>query len=153
MPEITHNIPKYIIVHHSAAITPNPQVSDINEWHKIRNFPISSLGYYVGYHYVIEKNGDLIQTRLDAEEGAHTIGQNTTSIGICLVGDFDVELPTDEQTATLGHLLLVLCDTYQLSMLRIQPHRQFANKSCYGKQLDSAWAQRVYLSALLPSLR
>lgn len=147
------NTPTKIIVHHSATSTPNPQFLDINEWHRLREFPKSSLGYFVGYHYVIEKNGDLKQARQDVEEGAHTIGENTSSIGICLVGNFDEETPTPQQISALGQLLLVICDTYKIPMAQIFPHRHFANKSCYGKKLCNEWAQLVYLSALLPSLR
>ncbi|MBZ4369940.1 N-acetylmuramoyl-L-alanine amidase, partial [Mycobacterium tuberculosis] len=78
---------------------------DIDLWHKERGFPVSSLGFYVGYHYVIEKSGNLLTARRESEIGAHTIGQNESSIGICLVGNFDVETPTQQQIATLGDML------------------------------------------------
>ena len=58
------NKPLFIILHHSGGTDANPledtsnqTVSDINEWHKERGFPVSSMGFHVGYQYVIEKDG------------------------------------------------------------------------------------------------
>lgn len=146
------NTPNKIIVHHSAASEPSPQFEAINMWHKERNFPLSRLGFYVGYHYVIEKNGDIRQARLDQEIGAHTIGENKTSIGICLVGDFDKEKPTQAQSITLGKLLVILCNTYKIATNDIYPHRAFADKSCYGLKLSDNWAQIVYINAVMSTL-
>lgn len=139
------NTPRKIIVHHTAAVGPLPQFSSINAWHKERDFPISSLGYYVGYHYVIEKDGQLRTARRESEIGAHTIGQNESSIGVCLVGNFDTEAPTAQQINTLGDLLAALCTRYLLTAEDIYPHRHFAAKSCYGSRLGDYWAARVYL--------
>lgn len=139
------NVPKKIIVHHSAADTPTPQFDAINEWHKERDFTLSELGFYVGYHYVIEKDGQLKTARREYEVGCHTIGENEQSIGVCLVGNFDVSDPTPQQLATLGDLLTSLCTRYSLDESEIFPHRAFAQKDCYGTRLGDHWAARVYL--------
>lgn len=115
---------QYIIIHHSAG---GGTVADINNWHKQRGFPKSELGYYVGYHYVIEKNGITIQTRLNDEIGCHTIGHNH-NIGICLIGNFEAERPTLEQYNSLWLLLDYLNkDVYV--------HQDFAATLCPGKHL------------------
>lgn len=139
------NSPRKIIVHHSAADSPAPQFDAINEWHKQRGFPLSSLGFYVGYHYVIEKDGNLRTARGEYEVGAHTIGENEHSIGVCLVGNFDVTDPTKQQIATLGDILTSICARYHLFEDDIKPHRSFKSTSCYGKRLNNHWAARVYL--------
>lgn len=139
------NTPRKIIVHHSAADAPDPQFLSINEWHKERGFTLSELGFYVGYHYVIEKDGSLKTARREDEIGCHTIGQNESSIGICLVGNFDVSMPTNAQIATLGDMLTSICARYRLDESEIYPHRTFAAKSCYGKKLSNHWAALVYL--------
>ena len=102
------NNPTKIIVHHSADITPTDQLNKINEYHKSRDFPLSSKGYYVGYHFLINHEGQLTQTRDFYDEGAHTRGLNFESLGICLEGNFSEELPTEAQKETLGRLLLDL---------------------------------------------
>lgn len=139
------NTPRNIIVHHSAAKNPTPQLDAINQWHKDRDFPLSQLGFYVGYHWVIEKSGEAVRTRFDTEIGAHTVGQNDQSIGICLAGNFDEESPTEAQTRALGTLLSHYCDILRLDEHNIFPHRAWKDTHCYGDNLDDNWAARVYL--------
>ena len=64
----------FIIVHHS--ITPRDQAPNraelgINRTHKARGFPKSSLGWYVGYQYILFGSGEIRQYRKDEEVGAH----------------------------------------------------------------------------------
>lgn len=139
------NTPRKIIVHHTAAESPTPQFEAIDQWHKERDFTLSELGFYVGYHYVIEKDGELRTARRENEVGCHTIGENERSIGICLVGNFNVSEPTPEQIGTLGDMLTSLCARYSLTEADIFPHRKFANKDCYGTKLGYNWAAKVYL--------
>lgn len=146
------NVPTKIIVHHDGVSRKFPSLDVVNEYHKGRGFPLSSLGFYVGYHYWIEKDGTLTQTRYGDEEGAHCTGENRTSIGIGLAGNFDEESPTEAQEKTLGRLLVTLCDEYALSAERIYPHRAFSNKTCYGSRLSDDWAGFVYLRAVAGNL-
>lgn len=137
--------PKQIIVHHDGVSRKGASFDIVNEYHRTKFFPKSSLGFYVGYHYWIERNGALRQARSDSELGAHTQGQNYTALGIGLAGNMDEELPTKEQVATLGQLLSRLCFTYSISHDCIFPHRKYAQKTCYGSKLSDAWAQGVFL--------
>ena len=38
-------------------------VPGVNEYHRGRDFPQSSLGYFVGYHYLIERDGRVSMPR------------------------------------------------------------------------------------------
>lgn len=148
------NKPSWIILHHSGgtdrdplADTSNQTFEDINEWHRLNpntnpGFP-SSLGYFCGYHYVIEKSGRLVQARSDFEGGCHTKGMNYASIGICIVGNFDSTLPSDAQIHTLWNLLDKLQQRYLIPSSKIVPHRVFAPKSCFGKNLGPIWGEEV----------
>jgi N-acetyl-anhydromuramyl-L-alanine amidase AmpD len=40
----------------------------------------------VGYHFIIERTGEVVETRRRHLVGTHTPGHNMDSIGICLVG-------------------------------------------------------------------
>lgn len=137
------NTPRQIIVHHSAAVAPTPQFDAIEEWHTARDFPKSSLGYHVGYHYVIEKDGTVRKARLDTDEGAHAKGANFHSIGICLVGDFDVEWPTDAQITALGALIETKQKEHNLPVDAIYPHRHVSPTGCYGSRLPDDWGRQV----------
>ena len=149
------NKPKWLIVHHSAvSYNKNPdQLEAINNYHRKKwNFR-SSLGYYVGYHYLISKLGKLTQTRADTDVGAHCREKmmNWRSLGICMEGNFDEEFPTKEQTNTLADLLRELKKRYNIPESRIVPHRHFAvnrwtgkpYKTCYGKNLRDSWAREL----------
>lgn len=133
---------EYIIVHHEAPpmVTNKPRFSVVNDLHKQQDFPISSMGFYCGYHYFIEKTGQVIQARKDDETGAHTKLWNEKSLGICLAGNFDFELPTKQQIEALTKLLK---EKYALYAVPIVPHRKFASKDCYGKNLSDDWAANL----------
>lgn len=100
---------------------------------------------YVGYHYLISHAGIVVKCRMDDDEGAHSKGINFESIGICLEGNFDEELPTEEQKSSLGKLLVELCQKYKLDVTDIYPHRAFRDTGCYGSKLDDSWARVLYL--------
>lgn len=147
------NNPKYIIVHHTGGTDTNPlqdssgfTFDQCNEQHKKSFNMISTLGYYVGYHYYISKDGTVKQARLDIDEGAHTIGYNSQSIGICLAGNFDATLPTDAQVKSLTTLLQQKATQYNVPLENIIPHRHFAKKTCYGNKLADNWASLLVMS-------
>lgn len=139
------NNPQKIIVHHTLVGGNGYQFKGVNNSHKQRNFKISSLGFYVGYQWFIEKDGTLIQARLETELGQHTTGENLSSIGICFAGNFDIELPTAAQITTYTKLVDEIFSRYPLiPRTAIFPHRMYANKSCYGNLLDDAWGRETY---------
>lgn len=141
-------IPKYIVVHHSAADAPDPQFEAINEWHRQRGFTASRSGKYVGYHVVIEKDGTVQRAREDLERDCDALGHNFDSLSVCLVGNFDKTDPTTPQILALGKLLADWCSKYTIHPTQIFPHRHFASKSCYGSRLENDWAAIVCLSQL-----
>lgn len=144
------NNPKYIIVHHTGGTDANPHADTshhtfgvVDGWHKkLWNFP-SSLGHYIGYHYFIDSRGKVTQGRAHNEVGAHCIGYNDKSIGVCLAGNFDVSLPTREQEEALRMLLVRLMSEEHIHIENIVPHRTFAKKTCYGSLLMDDWAQEL----------
>lgn len=149
---------KYIIVHHCGGIdsdplfdTSNQSFEVVNEYHRQKWDFKSALGYYLGYQYYIDKSGKVTQARLDEEEGAHTIGYNKESIGICLAGNFDLTMPTPEQIKSLRELLLKKKKEYNILASNILPHRHFANKSCYGRNLSEDWARSLTYEITQPA--
>jgi hypothetical protein len=145
--------PKYIIVHHS--ITPrdlNIELTQrsINTTHKNRGFPKSSLGFYVGYTYMIFGDGTVRQYRQDNEAGAHCreANMNFQSIGICVIGDFDRDpLPSEAQKTALGRLMREKMSQHSIPVENVYPHRRYAPyKSCYGGKLSNTWARDLILN-------
>lgn len=150
-----------IIIHHTGGTVSDPKADtshhtfeQVNEWHRMDpNVWLgyySSLGYSIGYHYFIDKEGKTTQGRAHTDEGAHTKGHNRTSLGICVAGNFDVTFPTKAQEDALKRLLLTLNDMYPNAP--IIPHRHFAQKSCYGSRLADSWAADLIKQKDAPSV-
>ncbi len=137
--------PNRIIWHHSANDSSEPQFMQINDWHKDRDFPLSSMGFYVGYHYVIEKDGTIKQARKETEIGAHDQGENINSIGICLAGNFNLKVPTLEQEISIARLIKEIRGRHNIPITRIEPHRYDDDTDCPGKLLKDNWAINQYL--------
>lgn len=130
---------KYLIVHHTAV----SRKKNSNQFTAVKQYHIKKGWGDIGYHYFIEPNGTVKKGRADHITGAHTIGRNHDSLGIALAGNFDEELPTPQQEEALRTLLQQLSVKYNVPTKRVVPHRSFANKSCYGKQLPDNWASNL----------
>ena len=65
-----------IVLHHSASPRETTNASMIRSWHLARGWND------IGYHRVIEADGQIMDGRPVQRRGAHAKGSNTTSIGI-----------------------------------------------------------------------
>lgn len=122
-----------IVIHHSATDKDKTTLKSIDNSHKKRWGAISSLGYYVGYHFVIDGNGEITQTRGFKERGIHTVGMNK-SIGICVIGNFEEQEPNTEQLLSLWFLL---DEIKKISNnVVVKQHKDFSATLCPGKNLS-----------------
>ena len=63
----------------------------------------------VGYHYYIERDGQLYPTRREDQVGIHARGYNANSIGICYEGGLDENgKPADTRTPSQKAALIAL---------------------------------------------
>lgn len=118
-----------IIVH--CAATPegkNFKAADIDRWHRERKMKC------IGYHYVVDLDGTLEPGRPESEIGAHCLGHNQYSIGVCYVGGLaaDGKTPKDTRTAAQKEALLALLNKLRAKYpnASIHGHRDFAAKAC-----------------------
>lgn len=118
-----------IIVHCTA--TPEGRsvsLADIDRWHRARGFN------GVGYHYVVFADGHVEAGRPEDRSGAHCLGHNAQSIGVCYVGGLakDCRTPRDTRTpkqrAALLELIARLCRRFPGAT--VHGHREFAAKAC-----------------------
>ena len=120
------NKAEVLVLHHSLSDFAGDQLYIINQYHKNQWEMKSTLGWYVGYHWLIEKSGKKVRCRNDWEEGVHAIGWNLKSIGICLAGDFTKEMPTKAQIESTRELV-------QLYKLPLRFHREVQDyRTCPG---------------------
>jgi len=138
------NFPEYLIIHHAGGSDKNPLLDTSNQTFKIiQDYHISKGWENIGYHWVIEKTGNIVAGRPENYHGAHTSNYNNKSIGIVLCGNFDVTLPTTAQTESLRKLLKEKMVQYNIPIEKIVPHRTFANKTCYGNKIKDDWARNL----------
>lgn len=127
--------PTKIIVHHSA--TPD---CDLVSWHAIERYHRQRGWSDIGYHAGIElARGDYLclYGRPELLPGAHTVGQNRSSLGFVFVGNYDSVEP-DRRMLVLAarRVLAPWCLRYGLTPNDIYPHRDFADKTCPGSKFD-----------------
>ena len=100
-----------IVVHCSATRCDRRfSVEDLIAWHDAR------FGF-TGYHYYITRDGQMYQTRHEQLVGAHAVGYNQHSIGVCYEGGLTpdgtpADTRTREQKAALNALLRSLKTDY-----------------------------------------
>jgi N-acetylmuramoyl-L-alanine amidase len=87
-------------------------------------------------HFGIELVGNHYETllgRLPNEVGAHCRGMNQHSIGICFVGNFDIEEPPDDQLVVGRKLIRFLMEVFDIPNEYVKGHCDFSQKSCPGR--------------------
>lgn len=146
-------IPVKIIFHHTADSTQAPQFAKIDIYHRRQGFPMSSLRYYVGYHYLIEINGNIKQARKSDEIGAHTRGENDGAIGIALAGNFNTHLPSESQKISAAALTKELMEEWKIPITKLEPHRKFGATDCPGKYLPDDWLAKNYIKYEINKIR
>lgn len=144
------------IIVHCAATRPSwwasksgaAQVREIKRWH-VTPKPGGRGWRDIGYHYLIDRKGNMHVGRPLGEVGAHVLGQNTGSIGICLIGghgsastDMFEDHFTEAQDGALQALILHLQKDY--GALTLHGHNEYANKGCPGFDVRTWWASRLH---------
>lgn len=102
-------------------------VSEIDRWHKARGMKC------VGYHWVIGLDGRVESGRNEADPGAHCVGHNGRSVGVCYIGGRDAngryaDTRTVAQRRALLRLIGELRERYPGA--RVYGHRDFAARVC-----------------------
>ncbi len=114
-----------------ADATPVERLQEVTRWH------VETNGWSdIGYHYLIDRGGQLLNGRRVSRAGAHVKGRNANSIGVALFGGFggvkDQSFQdnfTPEQGETLRRLIDSLQNEYGPG-LKVSGHHEYANKAC-----------------------
>lgn len=118
-----------LVIHHTATTTNNSPRS-IQQGH------MQNEGYAdIAYQFVIDKEGLIYEGRDITVRGAHTGGHNTGTIGIVLLGNFEIEEPATEQLCSLQRLSLYLKNLYGITHLAGHLDFQPDETVCPGQHL------------------
>jgi hypothetical protein len=80
------------------------RLSSIRDWRSYGVPEWAKRSAYVPYHYIIARNGEVIQYLPYDARGSHTAGVNSTSIGVGTFGDFRRSNPTAHQILSAKYL-------------------------------------------------
>jgi N-acetylmuramoyl-L-alanine amidase len=152
VPSIRANGWRWIVIHHSA--TPNGSAAAFDRMHKNKGWD------ELGYHFVVGNGSETGDGQVEVgprwrkqKWGAHAKTPdnkyNDFGIGICLVGNFDVNQPTWRQMNAVAKLVAHLQRTYNIPADRVIGHGTVrtiehvgTSTACPGRNLNVAQVRR-----------
>lgn len=137
----------HLVLHHTAFPTSGiggksleveaAHMRDIQRWHFDRGWAT------VGYHFVVSPTGRVFRGRPVDRLGAHVLGHNVGTVGICLMGDFELERPTRPALASLEHVRRRLVPGgAKAPLLGHRDHRGHETSACPGRNLERSTDNR-----------
>lgn len=95
----------------------------------------------IGYHLIIDRAGRVWEGRPLQWQGAHVRNHNEGNIGILVMGNFEVQKPTQAQLASLDRVVRTAKSQWKVAKKNLRSHREWedASTSCPGKHLQSQW--------------
>lgn len=119
-----------IILHHTAS----SQKTCEQYYPILRNEHVNKRGYEdIGYHYIIDYLGNVVECRYLGYQGAHCRGHNSHSYGIALIGNYEAKhVVTFAQYYALKNLLALIRDNNKLDYLHLYPHNKLGHTLCPG---------------------
>lgn len=128
---------QYIVLHHSHSESGN--LEEIDRVHR------RTLGWEgCGFHFVIGNGNGSQDGEIEASQrwklqkhGAHLSTKapavyNLRGIGVCLIGDFSVQRPTQKQLASARQLVKYLMRTYNIPAYRVVTHCEVTSDGQHG---------------------
>jgi len=82
--------------------------------------------------------------------GAHVAGHNTGTLGICFIGDFEEEEPTDQQISGGVQYIAGWCRKYGLTSEHVLGHKDFGGSVCPGRYFPLSAVRSMVANTLAP---
>lgn len=131
---------------HCSATGPDLDIgaAEIRQWHTDPK-PYGNGWADIGYHYVIRRDGSVEKGRDESVPGAHVLGHNKSSLGVCLVGGVDQNGKPDcnftrSQWGSLAALMLNITQRHPQAIVR--GHRDAdSGKDCPTFDAAAWWSQ------------
>lgn len=163
---------KVLAVHHTAIQVDGDKRSGTERVRALYAYHSNNRGWGdVGYHYLIDEDGKIYEGKSGGKYvvGGHAYCNNIGTIGVALLGNFEIEKPTQNQLKALQWLLEDLAETYDIDLdeqvthhgKKMEPivgHRDLVSTDCPGYYVYGALSQirdhaasgEVYASVKLP---
>lgn len=141
------HIPRYITIHHTGT-NQNPNRSAAEKLQALQNFSYTEgiLGDGVTpkkpwpdvpYHFYITVDGTVVEGREIQYQGDSNTYYNLDGHALIVVeGNFNIEKVKDIQYERLEQLVIALAKKYKISSENISGHKNYAETTCPGEDLD-----------------
>ena len=133
-----------LTLHHAACCSADDIEEGKDQVYWIQDFHQNGRGWNdIGYHFLVDRGGNIYQGRPETVIGAHVGGANTGNIGVCLLGCYHPpetsclqEITTESREAVVK-LFSWISDTYGQNPSLLLGHRDyFGTTACPG---DNVW--------------
>lgn len=136
---------RLLVVHHTAMEVDTDSRPPVERMRALYQYHAKNRGWGdIGYHYVIDETGQIYQGKAGGEYvvGGHTYCNNISTLGIALMGNFEVEKPSQAQIASLQWLIDTLSKEYDIDLSR--------NVVFHGKTIPPVVGHRDLISTACP---
>jgi len=135
-----------LTLHHAACCSADDLEEGKEQVYWIQDFHQNGRGWNdIGYHFLVDRAGNIYQGRPETVIGAHVGGANTGNIGVCLLGCYHppeascFQTITPESRQSIVELFSWVSDTYGQSPAVLLGHRDyFGTTACPG---DNIWIE------------
>ena len=135
-----------LTLHHAACCSADDLEEGKSQVYWIQDFHQNGRGWNdIGYHFLVDRAGNIYQGRPETVIGAHVGGANTGNIGVCLLGCYHppeascFQTITPESRQSIVELFSWVSDTYGQSPTVLLGHRDyFGTTACPG---DNVWIE------------
>lgn len=161
----TPTSPTHLIIHHSAGFSSAPDYKQVMTYYW--DFHVNTNGWDdIGYNWLIDPNGVIYEARGSNTLGAHFSCMNSNTLGICMIGNYVSQPPSDTAIESLLALLayeayqnnidpdgMSYHSTSQLNLYNISSHRDGNSATAPGSCPKGTVCPGDSLYALLPMIR
>ena len=117
-----------LVVHHTAGRAPRTELAELEEMRSIQRAHQARGWSDIGYNYVIMPSGRVYEGRGYGIRGAHTLNQNTNTIGVAFAGNYELAKPTRAQVASYNSLVKKLRQ-HGAKISRVRGHKQMPGQA------------------------
>ncbi len=149
--------PFFFTLHHTQGNYPKTREAALSEIRFIQDYHQNAKKWIdIGYHFLIDPQGDIFEGRPIRVEGAHVLSHNNGNIGISIMGNYHPPVSNPITPASMDSFVAIgryLRDTYSVNVSSFYAHREIGNTDCPGDNLYALKGQlrdRIFADAPQP---
>jgi hypothetical protein len=137
--------PTHVTVHHTDGVQTMTEAATMAEVRSIQQYHMAGRATEgkdvwddIGYHFLIDGAGRVVEGRPADTVGAHARGANGNNVGIAMMGNFEKIQPTAAQIESLTRLVSFLALKYNQNPTRdgfLEGHRHYDDTDCPGRNM------------------